>query len=110
MPIQVSRDSIRLEVVHSVYRKKLVYIKVEQELLAEEKEVLKKELRVKKWFKKEAIVSVEDYVTKNNTIAKSRCVVFDKYSGRFYATFHSPQDVMEKIDPFTKKDQIGFKR
>lgn len=110
MPSIVSTmESIRLDVVHSVYKTKLEYEQMpEGELFPSKKEVLQKQIRVKKWFKKEGITSVEEYVTSRNTISKSRCIVFDKYSGRFYATFHNAEEVMKIIETQPYKNQIGF--
>jgi hypothetical protein len=70
--------------------------------------VLIKQLHVNKWFKKDGITSVEEYVTAKNTIAKNRSIVFDKYSGRFYATYHSASDVMNSITG-PNANQIGFR-
>lgn len=98
-----------LEVVHSVYKKKVEYeMMPEGDLFPQQKEKLHKQIRVKKWFKKDAISSVEEYVTSKNTIAKNRCIVFDKYSGRFYATFHHMNEVVNKLEPQPCKNQIGF--
>jgi hypothetical protein len=109
MAIQSHGDSVRLEVVHSVYKTKVHYEKMEGgDLFPEQRDVLVKQIRVKKWFKKEAITSVEEYVTVKNTIAKSRSIVFDKYSGKFYATFHGTQEVINHIEPQSYKNQIGF--
>lgn len=81
--IQLTRDNIRLSLVHQVYQK----------------EILKKEITVQKWFKRDGIVSVEEYVTAENKIAKSRSIVTDKYTGRSYATFHSPDEIMKHTYP-----------
>lgn len=109
MAIETTDESVRLEVVHSVYKSKVKYEKMEGgELFPERKEVLHKQIRVKKWFKKEAITSVEEYVTNKNTIARNRCVVFDKYSGKFYAAFHNVNEVMRCIEIQPYKNQIGF--
>lgn len=105
-------DSVALNVVHSVYKTKIIYQKMEGgELFPEQKEVLVKQIKVKKWFKKECISSIEEYVNSKNKISKKRCVVFDKYSGRFYATFHSPQEVMKAISsqPPLTNNPIGFR-
>lgn len=105
-------DSVALDVVHSVYKTKTIYQKMEGgELFPERKEVLVKQIKVKKWFKKECISSIEEYVNSKNKISKKRSVVFDKYSGRFYATFHSPQEVMEAISshPSHTTNPIGFR-
>lgn len=109
MPIETTGDSIRLEIVHSVYKSKVEYeILSEGEVFPNKKEVLKKQMRVKKWFKKECISSVEEYVTSKNKVARKRSIVFDKYSGKFYATFHSPEEIINKIEHNSCKSPIGF--
>lgn len=103
-------DSVALDVVHSVYKTKTIYQKMEGgELFPEQKVVLVKQIKVKKWFKKESISSVEEYVTSKNKISKKRSVVFDKYSGRFYQTYHSPQDVIRAISAQPMNNSIGFR-
>ena len=101
-------DSIALNVVHSVYKTKTIYQKMDGgDLYPEKKEVLIKQIKVKKWFKKDSISSVEEYVTSKNKVSKNRSVVFDKFSGRFYATFHSPQEILQAMShPYTHP--IGF--
>lgn len=104
-------ETIQLSVVHSVYKNKVVYQKLEGgELYPEKKEVLVKQIKVRKWFRKEAIVSVEEYVNSKNKICPKRSVIFDKFSGRFYATYHSPTEVLNHIDPKTPTNPIGFKK
>lgn len=112
MPKKISsvQDSVCLSIVHSVTKQKTVYQKLSGgEDYPEQKEVLIKQLHVRKWFRKEGITSVEEYVTAKNTIAKNRSIVFDKYSGRFYATYHSASDVMNSITPAVTTNQIGFR-
>jgi hypothetical protein len=107
--IVATDESIRLDIVHSVYKNKIVYEKMpEGDLFPNKKETLHKQIRVKKWFKKDAIVSVEEYVTVNNKISKHRSIVFDKYSGRFYATYHNIDDVIKNLTHQPYKNQIGF--
>lgn len=106
----IPHDSIQLEVVHSIYKTKTIYQKMEGgDLYPERKEVLVKQIKVKKWFKKECISSIEEYVNSKNQISKKRSVVFDKYSGRFYATYHSPQEVLQAISSTPMTNTIGFK-
>lgn len=106
MNIPMMKDSICLSVVHSVTRKKVVYKKLSGgDEYPEETEVIIKEIPVKKWFKKDGITSVEEYITSKNTIAKNRSVVFDKFTSRFYATFHSPDQVLNCIYP---ANPIGY--
>lgn len=77
------------------------------ELIPEKKETLQKEIVVQRWFKKDAIVSVEEYVTSQNKIAKNRSVITDKYSGRSYATFHSSEEIMRTL--YSEPVVSGFK-
>lgn len=103
-------DSIELNVVHSIYKTKTIYQKMEGgELFPERKEVLVKQIKVKKWFRKECISSVEEYVNSKNQISKKRSVVYDKFSGRYYATFHSPHEVMQAISTNPMNNPIGFR-
>lgn len=98
--IQLNRDNIRLSVVHQVYKEKVKYTKMpDGELIPEKREKLQKEITVHKWFRRDGIISVEEYVTVNHKIAKNRSIVTDKYTGRSFATFHSPDEVMKVINP-----------
>jgi hypothetical protein len=92
---KVKSDSrfIELSVVHTVSKKD---------------ESFKKQIYARKWFEKDCITSVEEYVTAEDKVAKSRSIVFDKYSGRFYATWHAPEDIMKHLSPYSKN--IGFKK
>lgn len=109
MPILHTDESVRLDIVHSIYRETIEFESfVEGELFPVKKQVLVKQMRVKKWFKKECISSVEEYVTKKNEIAKNRCIVFDKYSSQFYAAYHTVEDVMNILESRPNKNQIGF--
>lgn len=108
---KVKSDNTRIElsVVHSVYETRKKKIKNPQgyvEVVPEEKMV--KQIYVRKWFVKEAITSVEEYVTNNNAISNNRSIVFDKYSGRFYATFHGADEVMKHLAP--QSAEVGFKK
>lgn len=108
--IENVQDSICLSVVHSVVKHKTVYQKLSGgEEYPEQKEVLVKQIHVRKWFRKDGITSVEEYVTSKNRVARTRSVVFDKYSGRFYQTFHSAADVMNSIHSSAPNTPIGFR-
>lgn len=99
--------SIELTIVHDVFKTKTIYTKLPGgEEYPETKQVFVKQMLVKKWFQIEAIVSIEQYVTKRHSIGKSRSIVFDKFSGRSYVVLHSPQHILDMI---TKpKNPIGF--
>lgn len=106
-------DHIQVALIHPIY--KTYKIKAIDELgntHIEEKEKLVKQIQVRKWFKKDAIVSVEEYVTTRNKIAKDRSVIYDRYSGRFYATFHNPKELWDTLNTKNKivsENHIGFK-
>ena len=107
--IESVHDSICLSIVHSVTKQKTVYQKLSGgEEYPEQKEVLVKQIHVRKWFRKDGITSVEEYVTCKNTVARARCIVFDKYSSRFYITYHPVSDVIKSIHS-TAVNPIGFK-
>ena len=100
--------SVELTVLHPVFKTKTVYTKLPGgDEYPETKQVLVKELKVKKWFLKEAIVSIEQYVTKRHSIGKSRSVIFDKFSGRSYTVLHTPQHILHMITQ--PLNPIGFR-
>jgi len=109
MPVVHTNESIQLEVIHSVYKEKIEFEKMpEGDLFPVKKQKLVKQLRVKKWVRKEGIVSIEEYVTSKHKIAKTRSVVFDKYSAQFYATYHSVDEILNVLECRPVKNQIGF--
>lgn len=98
---------IQFFIVHQVFKMKTVYEKLESgEEYPEEKEVLVKELRISKWFQHDSITSIEDYVTEKNKVAKNRSIIFDRYSGKFYITWHSIDEVVSMLNK--PKQPIGF--
>lgn len=100
--------SLELTILHDVYKTKTVYVKLPGgDEYPEQKQVFVKTLKVKKWFLKEAIVSIEQYVTKRHSIGKSRSIIFDKFSGRSYTVLHTPQDILHMITQPT--NPIGFR-
>lgn len=106
--VKSDQNRIELSVVHSVYETKNKKVKTPQgiEVIPEEK--MTKQLHVRKWFVKEGITSVEEYVTADHRVSRNRSIVFDKYSGRFYATFHGADEVMKHLSP--KGPEVGFKK
>ena len=107
--IEIVQDSICLSIVHSVTKQKTVYQKLSGgEEYPEQKDIIVKQIHVRKWFRKDGITSVEEYVTSKNTVAFSRCIVFDKYSSRFYVTYHPVSEVIKSIHSPTV-NPIGFK-
>ena len=97
---------IELLVIHPVYKTQTVYEKHGEDEFPEEKQILVKEIRIRKWFHKEAITSVEEYVSAKNRVIRNRTMVYDRFSSRFYITLHSIEEVLERIDK--PKQTIGF--
>ena len=97
---------IELVIAHPVYKTETVYEKHGDDEFPEEKEVLVKEIKVRKWFHVESITSIEEYVTKNNRVSKKRSIIFDKYSSRFYVTWHPTDEIMSLVNK--PKQPIGF--
>jgi hypothetical protein len=106
--IRTEQDDVELMLIHPVYKTKTFHRTTNDGTLEKyDKQVIIRELCVHRWFKREAIIGVQEYITSKNTIAKNRCLVLDKYSNQFFAVFHSVQEVRDaiKIKP---KNKIGF--
>lgn len=104
-----SGKKICLLLVNPIYKKAAYLSKTpDGKFIRMEKDKLHKETQVLKWIDRDAIISVEEYVTKKGTIAKSRSIIFDKYSNRFYATWHSVNDIIDALEE-RKEGFVGFK-
>lgn len=103
-------QKIRLSLVHPIY-KTVTLIKRTREgtVTKEQTNKLVKEIRVTKWINWDAIVSVEEYVTSTGTIAKNRCIIYDKYTNRHYATWHPLDHILDAIEGTRKDNAVGFK-
>lgn len=97
---------IELIIVHPVYRTETVYEKRGEDEFPEEKQVLVKEIKIRKWFHREAITSVEEYVNEKNRVCRSRSMIYDRFSSRFYITWHSVEELLQRIEK--PKQPIGF--
>jgi hypothetical protein len=106
--IRTEQDDVELLLIHPIYRTRISHRTLDDGTKARiEKRVIIRELRVIRWFKRDAIVGVQQYITAKNTVAKNRCLVLDKYSSQFYAVFHSVDDVRLAIKS-KPKSIIGF--
>lgn len=112
--IKSTDEDVQLSIIHSIY--KTVRIKTfdqDGNPIIGEKEKLVKQIPVKRWIKKDAIVMIEEYMTYKNSIAKNRCIVYDRFSNRFYAAFHNPEElwnIINKKNPSLSENPIGFKK
>ena len=93
--IAIDNDFIELTLIHPVYKPDT------------DGEVLK-ELRVRRLFQREDVTSIQEYVTPKNTIAKNRCLIFDKNTSQFYGVFHSMEEVREAKKSKPVKNQVGY--
>lgn len=97
MKIRTIGDSIELKLIHSVVK------------TVRRKKIVEKEIAVPKWFPKDAIVTVESYLNEDNEIIKDRSIILDKYSGRFYSVWHSPEDILQVKYGQQTINPAGFK-
>lgn len=100
--ITIMADSVELKVIQPIY--KSVFVKENGETVEQVRFI--KEMRVRKWIQKEAIISVEEYLNAKNKIVKNRCVVQDKYTGKSYLVDHPVMDVMQAKN--SPQSPIGF--
>lgn len=97
---------IELIISHPIYKTTTVYEKHGEDEFPEERQVLVREISIRKWFHRDAITSVEEYVGKNNQVSKKRSMIYDRFSSRFYVTYHSIDELLQRIDK--PKQPIGF--
>lgn len=104
-----SGRKICLILVNPVYKKVTEIVRTpDGKLVKERKDKLQKETRVIKWVDRDAIISVEEYITRKGDIAKKRSIVYDKYTNRFYATWHTVNEILEVLED-RKEHTVGFK-
>ncbi len=107
--IKSEHDDIEPLLIYPIYRTETFFKASKSGAFAKyQKDVLFKEVKVHRWFRKESIIGIQEYVTTDNKIAKTRCLVLDKYSNQFFAVFHSVSDVRSAIRQFPPKTKIGF--
>lgn len=88
--IKSTPDSIELTLIQSVYKR--VY-RSKEGMDPEEDLVLEKQVKVLKRFERTSIGSVEQCLTAHNKVSKTKCIVYDKFSGKFYEVAHSYEEV-----------------
>lgn len=101
-----SCDAIEVKIITPIYKNKTVTKIIEGEKTKIVKSILVKEIHMKKWLRKDGITSVDQYMTANQTIAKNRSVIYDKYTSKYFAIGESAESIMERLKP--NKSKIGF--
>jgi len=102
MKIKHDNNGYTLMLIQRIYKTKR-YKEDEQEY---EEHIFVKEVRVKRWFCKDSITAVEEYIGRNNKPAKNRCIIYDKYTGKDFPVAHSMEQIIEMFDIKMKK--IGY--
>ena len=105
MKITVYPDSLVLTTIVPIYVTKTMFHEPTNQLL--EKKVFIKDLRTRKWIKKDAIYSVEHYINSKHKISPVRCVVLEKYGNNMYVVEHKMEEVINLLENVNSK--IGFK-
>ena len=103
--IETRDDKVQLYIVTPLY-KNLPNCPSQGDINVAPQQVFDKNISVRKWMNKDAITSVDEYINDNNTISKTKSIIYDKYSAKFFITNHSVDDVMDNISRSVKK--IGF--
>lgn len=102
--IKTEGNYIQVKIINQLVKTKLV----KNSDPAEYEEVIFKELFTKKWFRRDGITTIEEYITTKKTIAKTRSTIFDTFTGRLYVVNHTIEEVEEAVilKPITNK--IGY--
>lgn len=105
MPSKIveSHDCIQVTTIQTLYKTKKVKDKVIEEYV--NKEYFYKEIKVKRWCRKENIPVVQEYINSRNQVSKVRCMIYDRSTNTFHLLDHSPEQVIEAIE---RKNKIGF--
>jgi hypothetical protein len=107
--ITTTEDSVHLYLITPIYEMRNRVVLNGDVKVKEPYQKLVKELRTRKWIKKDAIVSVDDYVNSKHQVSKNRSIIFDKYSNKFYAADHSIDEVVDSLNKGSNP-KIGFNK
>ena len=99
-------DMIELKLINTFFKTKMVLQVVDGQKTKVPVQVVAKEFNSRKFLRRDGITSVEDYVSSTRKIAKSRCIIYDKYSNQHLAVNHSVDEVRDWL--FPNKNKIGY--
>lgn len=77
-------------------------------IIKEEQDIFVKNISVPTGFDIDAIKITGGTMTQRGELSKTKCVVYDKYTSRFYTVAHSQDDVEKALDISTSYTPIGF--
>lgn len=105
------------KVVRPVYRTELVPIKDNRgrkvkddvgRIIKEEKDVFVKDVYMPTEFLLDGITLHGKTLTKAGTIAKQRCIIFDRYTGQYFTVAHSLEEISEALSPRRADIKVGL--
>jgi hypothetical protein len=117
--IKHDNHEITLYVISPVYKTKLKTVKdglgniVKNEdgkPVKGYEEVWHKDIRLKTIFQKDAITLRGETLDRKNKPCKKRCVIYDKYIGKFFTIAHSLSELEQALNGVDENTPIGFKR
>lgn len=89
--IKSTPDSIELTLIQSVYKRVQRFKDGTEDF--EDDLVLHKQVKILKRFERNSIGSVEQCLNAHNKVSKTKCIVYDKFSGKFYEVAHPYEEV-----------------
>ncbi len=115
--IQKKGERLTLNVVSPTYKTKLIALRdfdgklikgPDGKSIKQEQDIYIKDIEVPTGFSIDSITMTGGVMTKRGTINKTQCVIYDKYTGRFYTVAHSRTDVEDAIGLYDTAPPIGF--
>lgn len=70
--------------------------------------VFDKNVYLKKWIKKDAITSIEEYISEKGVISKNKSIIYDKFSNRFFQATHGVDEMLTALRGTTFS--VGFNK
>jgi hypothetical protein len=117
--IKHDTEKITLDVVTSIYKNKLRPLKDQLGRVVKDdtgktvkglEEVWHKDLKLKTIFYKNDIRLRGETLTRTDKIAKSRCIIFDRCSGKFFTVAHPLKEIEEILSKEESITPVGFKK
>ena len=110
--IVVENEYVTFTILHTLVKQKTKNTKAQDEdgnivVVPITYEVKGKTLYLTRICRIDAISSIDNYINDNNRIIKTKCVIFDRFSGRDYLVNNSIEEVKNAI--FFRNKKIGFK-
>lgn len=99
---------INFKVIVPIYKDKTVIKIIDGVKTNVVTRVLTKELRLETCMRIDGITKVDQYITSKNTISKTRSLIYDRYTNKYYTVDH-PKDKILAALKTKPTNKIGFK-